>query len=90
MARLGNGMQLPGPDFPIVLKPDVAQRGSGFKVVRTAGEAQTYLREVAVPVIAQRFIRGPYEAGIFYYRFPTEKTGRIFAITEKILPTDMR
>jgi hypothetical protein len=60
MARLGNGMQLPGPDFPIVLKPDVAQRGSGFKVVRTAGEAQTYLREVAFryrPTIHPRPLR---------------------------------
>ena len=86
MARLEDGMQSIGPDFPIVLKPDVAQRGSGFKVVRTEAEAEAYFREVDVPVIAQRYIPGPHEAGLFYYRFPAGKEGRIFAITEKIFP----
>jgi hypothetical protein len=82
--RLRDGMRLIGPDFPIVLKPDVAQRGSGFKVVRNAVEAEGYLREVDVPIIAQQYIYGPREAGLFYYRFPAETTGKIFAITEKI------
>jgi membrane protein DedA with SNARE-associated domain len=86
MARLEDGMQSIGSDFPIVLKPDVAQRGSGFKVVRTGAEAEAYFREVDVPVIAQRYIPGPHEAGLFYYRFPAGKEGRIFAITEKIFP----
>ena len=84
--RLRDGMRLIGPDFPIVLKPDVAQRGSGFKVVRNAVEAEDYLREVDVPIIAQQYIYGPREAGLFYYRFPAETTGKIFAITEKIFP----
>ena len=83
---LRDGMRLIGPDFPIVLKPDVAQRGSGFKVVRNALEAEDYLREVDVPIIAQRYIYGPCEAGLFYYRFPAETTGKILAITEKIFP----
>jgi membrane protein DedA with SNARE-associated domain len=86
MARLEGERHLPSPNFPIVLKPDVAQRGSGFKVVRTVAEMEAYLGAVAVPVIAQRYIPGPYEAGIFYYRFPTDKRGRIFAITEKVFP----
>ena len=86
MASLQDWIQLQCFDFPIVLKPDVAQRGSGFRVVKTVGEAEAYLREVDVAVIAQRYIPGPYEAGIFYYRFPTAKTGRIFAITEKLFP----
>jgi membrane protein DedA with SNARE-associated domain len=84
--RLRDGMRLIGPDFPIVLKPDVAQRGSGFKVVRNAVQAEDYLREVDVPIIAQQYIYGPREAGLFYYRFPAETTGKIFAITEKIFP----
>jgi membrane protein DedA with SNARE-associated domain len=87
MASLKDGIQSACFDFPIVLKPDVAQRGSGFRVLKTAAEAEAYLREVNVPVIAQRYIPGPHEAGIFYYRFPTGGTGRIFAITEKVFPT---
>src|SRR5262249_9402575 len=30
---------------------------------------------------------GPCEVGVFYYRFPDEAQGHIFAITEKIFPT---
>jgi hypothetical protein len=73
-------------DFPLVLKPDVAQRGSGFKIARTLADAEAYLAAVDVPVVAQEYIRGPHELGIFYYRFPHERAGRILAITEKIFP----
>jgi hypothetical protein len=75
-----------GLDFPFVLKPDFAQRGSGFKVVRSWESALVYLERVTAPLVLQRYIPGPMEAGIFYYRFPGESHGRIFAITEKIFP----
>ncbi|MFZ0710738.1 MAG: VTT domain-containing protein [Terrimicrobiaceae bacterium] len=86
MTDLGEWMQSIGSVFPIVLKPDVAQRGSGFKVVRSAADAESYFRAVDVPVIAQKYIPGPLEAGIFFHRFPTGGKGKIFAITEKIFP----
>ena len=35
---------------------------------------------------SQRYAPGPLEAGIFYYRFPHEARGHIFAITEKLFP----
>lgn len=73
--------------LPLVLKPDVAQRGSGFKLVRTWDEARDYLAQVTEDVVAQEYAPGPCEAGIFYYRFPHETRGRIFAITEKIFPS---
>jgi hypothetical protein len=60
--------------------------GSGFKVVRNAAEAEEYLSRVAVSVIAQQYVHGPLEAGLFYYRLPSESRGTIFAITEKIFP----
>lgn len=73
-------------DLPLVLKPDVAQRGSGFKLVRAWDEARDYLAKVTEDVVVQEYAPGPCEAGIFYYRFPHEEKGRIFAITEKIFP----
>jgi hypothetical protein len=48
--------------------------------------ALEYLEMVDAPVILQRYVPGPYEAGIFYYRFPEESRGYIFAITEKNFP----
>ena len=73
-------------DLPLVLKPDVAQRGSGFRLVRAWDDARDYLNQVTEDVVAQEYAPGPCEAGIFYYRFPHEERGRIFAITEKIFP----
>ena len=76
-----------GLELPLVLKPDVAQRGMGFRLVRAWDEAREYLDHVTEDVVAQEYAPGPGEAGIFYYRFPHEARGRIFAITEKVFPT---
>ena len=51
------------------------------------GAALEYLEEVSAPVILQRYVAGPYEAGVFYYRVPGDSRGHTFAITEKIFPT---
>ena len=72
--------------YPVILKPDLGLRGSGFKVIRSREEARTYLEAVPLPVIVQRYVPGPCEAGIFYYRFPGAEKGRILAITEKHFP----
>ncbi len=73
-------------DYPFILKPDVGQRGVGIKLIRSAKQAEDYLRQTAAPLIAQQYAPGPCEAGIFYYRFPHESRGHIFAITEKLFP----
>jgi membrane protein DedA with SNARE-associated domain len=72
-------------NFPVVLKPDVGQRGVGVAVIRSEAELGAYLRESTGDVILQRHISG-LEFGVFYYRFPHESHGRIFSITEKRFP----
>ena len=76
-----------GLDFPFILKPDVGQRGVGVKLVRTPEQAAACLEQTPAPLIIQRYASGPHEVGVFYYRFPHEPRGHIFAITEKIFPT---
>jgi hypothetical protein len=56
-------------DYPLVLKPDVGQRGVGVKLVRTPDQAAAYLRGTSAPLVVQRYAPGPHEAGVFYYRF---------------------
>ena len=73
-------------DYPFILKPDVGQRGVGVKLIRTPEQAIAYLKETAASVLIQRYAEGPCEVGVFYYRFPGQSRGRIFAITEKIFP----
>jgi membrane protein DedA with SNARE-associated domain/pimeloyl-ACP methyl ester carboxylesterase len=71
--------------WPIILKPDVGQRGEGVAVIRNEAQARRYLSANSEPVIAQRYISGA-EFGVFYYRMPGDTTGRLFSITEKVLP----
>ena len=75
-----------GLDFPFILKPNVGQRGAGIKLIRSADQAEAYLRQTSAPLVLQRYAPGPLEAGIFHYRFPHETRGHIFAITEKLFP----
>ena len=73
-------------DYPFILKPDVGQRGVGVKLIRSPDQLSDYLEHTNAPLIIQRYAPGPHEAGVFYYRFPDETRGRIFAITEKVFP----
>ena len=74
-------------EYPFILKPDVGQRGVGIKLIRNAEQADNYLRQTSAPLVVQRYAPGPLEVGVFYYRFPHESRGHIFAITEKLFPT---
>lgn len=71
---------------PFILKPDVGQRGVGVKLIRHFSQAEAYLQQVSGNIIVQRYAPGPHEVGVFYYRFPHQPTGHIFAITEKVFP----
>jgi membrane protein DedA with SNARE-associated domain len=72
--------------YPFILKPDVGQRGVGVKVVWSENQAVAYLKQTNAPLLAQRYAEGPHEIGVFYYRFPHEPRGHVFAITEKLFP----
>ncbi len=70
--------------FPIVIKPDVGQRGAGVTIIRSEKELTNHLSDFEGDVIVQEYVDGR-EYGVFYYRYPDEKTGRIFSITDKRL-----
>lgn len=71
--------------FPVVLKPDVGERGQGVDIIRNHPDMQEYLAEAEKDVIIQEFVEGE-EYGIFYYRYPGENKGHIFSITTTELP----
>lgn len=74
--------QLP---WPLVLKPDIGERGSGVAIVRNEVSLRAYLGAASTDTIVQEYVPGA-EFGVFYYRLPDEETGRIFSITEKRFP----
>lgn len=86
LARLNEFMVGRNLAYPVILKPDVGQRGAGVKLARDANQAAACLAASPAPLIAQAYHPGPREAGIFYYRLPHEARGRIFSITDKRFP----
>jgi hypothetical protein len=69
-------------EFPVVLKPDVGERGSGVVIAYSPDELNANLRP---GMILQEYVPG-VEFGVFYYRFPGEGRGRILSLTHKQFP----
>lgn len=77
--------QMQGFSYPVVLKPDVGQRGAEVSVIRSVEEAEDYLTRNQGLVIVQEYAPG-VEYGVFYYRYPSEENGHIYSITDKQFP----
>jgi membrane protein DedA with SNARE-associated domain len=78
-------MSAHGLTFPVVLKPDAGQRGSGVAVVRSDVQLTEYLSRAHGDAIIQEYAPG-FEFGVFYCRLPEDERGRIFSVTEKRFP----
>src|SRR5271165_5655241 len=78
-------MRVHGLQFPVVLKPDAGQRGSGVSVVRSSPQLREYLTQASFPAILQEYVPGE-EYGVFYFRYPDAGRGRVFSVTEKRMP----
>jgi hypothetical protein len=74
-----------GLSFPVVLKPDVGQRGAGVRIVRRAEDLRSALAAQPAALLVQEYIGG-VEFGVFYYRLPGAARGQVFSITHKTFP----
>ncbi len=83
MAAVDGFMRANGISWPVILKPDVGERGTGVRLIQDAAAAREYLTRYSQPAIVQRYHPGPHEVGVFYIRRPTDKTGELFSITDK-------
>ena len=85
-ARLEHTAAEKGWSLPLILKPDRGERGAGLKLLREWPDSRAYFEQISIPIIAQVYHPGPFEAGIFYVRKPSEAHGRIYSITDKHFP----
>jgi len=69
-------------EFPIVLKPDIGQRGVGVVIPKNATQLKNEIGKFKTDFIVQEYIGGE-EYGVFYFRYPGEEKGQIFSITRK-------
>jgi membrane protein DedA with SNARE-associated domain len=86
LAQFRGAVEALGGRFPVVLKPDVGERGAGVRWVRSEADAAAYLAGEPRRVLLQVAHAGPFEAGVFYVRHPGEPRGRIFSLTDKRFP----
>ncbi|MDA1113395.1 MAG: alpha/beta fold hydrolase [Planctomycetota bacterium] len=72
--------------FPIILKPDCAERGYGVRKIQTLEEAAPWWEEFPRAALAQAYVEG-LEFGISCKRMPGENEIRIVALGMKVPPT---
>ncbi len=72
-------------DYPVVLKPDAGQRGSGVVIARDEAQVREYFAGSDFETLVQEYVDGA-EFGLFYARLPGDERGRIISITEKQMP----
>jgi len=69
--------------FPVIVKPDIGCRGVGVKKACNNTELLAYQKEIKANFLIQELIDYPNELGLFYWRLPNQKHGKISGITLK-------
>ncbi len=69
--------------FPLIVKPDIGERGTLVEVIHSVDELSSYHRACTVPYLIQSFVAYPIELGVFYVQMPNESKGRITSIVQK-------
>ena len=72
---------------PLIVKPDIGERGWGVKIVSTQHELEAALADHHGRKLIQEYADLPMELGVMYSRYPEEDFGRIDSIVIKEFPT---
>ncbi len=78
-------MSAVGLALPVVLKPDIGQRGEGVTIARQAEDVARHMASASGRTLIQEYVPG-VEYGVFYVRRPDEPRGHVVSITEKARP----
>ena len=76
-------MQERGLNFPVVVKPDIGERGFRVELVHNKDDLRHYLADNDDILIIQEYIDLPMELGIFYYCLPNEDKGSVSSVVLK-------
>lgn len=72
--------------YPIIIKPNVGERGKGVRVIRNSDELKSLRSAEHTAYLIQHFEEFPLEFGVFYSRHPEEKNGVISSVCSKEFP----
>lgn len=85
-AEVRNAMEERGFQFPVILKPDVGERGTGVARIDNDGDLQRYLAAIessSLTLLLQTFVNLPLEFGVMYHRYPGQRHGQITSVVQK-------
>lgn len=83
---LENLVSVSNLDYPIIIKPDIGERGKGVQIIRDSEELKTLKIDGTSDYLIQKFEDLPLEFGVFYSRHPDEEVGMISSICSKEFP----
>ena len=85
--KLEYQMRQHGLSYPVILKPDVGERGFKVELVHNSDECSDYLSTAKTDILVQEYLDLPLELGVFYYRLPGEAKGSISSVVIKEMLT---
>jgi hypothetical protein len=69
--------------LPLIMKPDVGERGTGVMVVRDTDELRALLSDTHQPQLLQELVTWPAEFGLMFVKDPTSQRTTLLSITAK-------
>ncbi len=72
-----------GINFPLIVKPDIGERGFLVEKLEKPEELEQYAATMTVDFLVQEFVDSPVEISVFYYRMPGAKRGTVSSICVK-------
>lgn len=69
--------------YPLILKPDMGERGFGVQKIDNEEELERYFSNFKTKTLLQEFVDLPLEFGVLYYRYPDEDRGHVSSVVMK-------
>jgi len=72
-----------GLEFPLIIKPDVGERGKEVELIHSEDELKKYISGKSGFYIVQEFVDFQEEFGVLYHRMPDETWGKVTSVVQK-------
>ena len=76
-------MKINNLSYPIILKPDIGERGWKVEKIENRLSLEQYLKKNRINLLLQQYVDLPMELAVMYYRFPDDSKGNVISIAIK-------
>ena len=76
-------LKLENLSFPVILKPDIGERGWMVELIKSEQELDSYLKRIKVDFLVQEDVSYEFELGVFYYCYPDCDHGTVSSVVMK-------